>query len=106
MTEHRHLEPSAPWVEVLTTERDWDAADPDLLLPMLSQMVLIRTFEEYVLELAAAGLIDEYTFVVHPVVAGHGPTLLAGLRDRIPLELVDRQEFRSGATAVRYRPRA
>lgn len=55
--------------------------------------------------LAAAGLIDEYTFVVHPVVAGHGPTLLAGLRDRIPLELVDRQEFRSGATAVRYRPR-
>ncbi|WP_111768719.1 alpha-ketoacid dehydrogenase subunit alpha/beta [Nakamurella deserti] len=57
MTEHRHLEPSAPWVEVLTTERDWDAADPDLLLPMLSQMVLIRTFEEYVLELAAAGLI-------------------------------------------------
>jgi dihydrofolate reductase len=55
--------------------------------------------------LAEAGLIDEYTFVVHPVVAGHGPTLLAGLRERIPLELVDRQEFRSGATAVRYRPR-
>jgi dihydrofolate reductase len=55
--------------------------------------------------LADRGLIDEYVFVVQPVLAGHGPTLLAGLRDRIPLELVERREFRSGAVAVRYRPR-
>ncbi|WP_243074344.1 dihydrofolate reductase family protein [Microbacterium sp. SS28] len=56
------------------------------------------------LALADLGLIDEYAFVVQPVLAGHGPTLLAGLRERIHLELVDRQEFRSGATAMRYRP--
>jgi dihydrofolate reductase len=56
------------------------------------------------LALADAGLIDEYEFVVQPVLAGHGPTLLAGLRERIQLELVDRREFRSGAVAVRYRP--
>jgi dihydrofolate reductase len=54
--------------------------------------------------LADLGLIDEYELVVHPVLAGHGPTLLAGLRERIELELVDRQELRSGAVAVRYRP--
>jgi dihydrofolate reductase len=54
--------------------------------------------------LADLGLIDEYEFVVQPVVAGHGPTLLAGLRERIELELVDRHEFRSGAMALRYRP--
>lgn len=54
--------------------------------------------------LADLGLIDEYEFVVHPIVAGHGPTLLAGLRDRIQLELVERREFRSGAVALRYRP--
>ena len=36
--------------------------------------------------------------------AGHGPTLLGGLRERLQLELVDRQEFRSGAVAQRYRP--
>ncbi len=41
---------------------------------------------------------------MQPVIAGHGPTLLAGLRERIELELVDRREFRSGAVAVRYRP--
>ena len=56
------------------------------------------------LALADLGLIDEYEFVVQPVVAGHGPTLLAGLRERIQLELVDRREFRSGAVAMRYRP--
>jgi dihydrofolate reductase len=54
--------------------------------------------------LADLGLIDEYEFLVHPVLAGHGPTLLAGLRDRIRLELVDREELRSGAIALRYRP--
>jgi dihydrofolate reductase len=55
------------------------------------------------LALADLGLIDEYEFLVQPVLAGHGPTLLAGLRERIELELVDRQEFQSGAVAVRYR---
>ncbi len=54
--------------------------------------------------LADMGLIDEYEFLVQPVLAGHGPTLLAGLRQRIRLELVDRREFRSGAVALRYRP--
>jgi dihydrofolate reductase len=56
------------------------------------------------LALAGLGLIDEYVFVVQPVVAGHGPTLLAGLRERIQLELVDRHEFGSGAVALSYRP--
>jgi dihydrofolate reductase len=56
------------------------------------------------LALADLGLIDEYEFLVQPVLAGHGPTLLAGLRERIQLELLDRREFRSGAVALRYRP--
>ncbi|QJU52673.1 dihydrofolate reductase family protein [Herbiconiux sp. KACC 21604] len=56
------------------------------------------------LALAELGLIDEYVFVVHPVIAGHGPTLFDGLRDRALLDLVDRQEFSSGAIALHYRP--
>lgn len=56
------------------------------------------------LALAELGLIDEYEFLVQPVLAGHGPTLLAGLREHIQLELVNRHEFRSGAVALRYRP--
>lgn len=54
--------------------------------------------------LADLGLIDEYTFVVQPIVAGHGPTLLSGLRERIQLELVERKDFSSGAVALRFRP--
>ena len=56
------------------------------------------------LALADLGLIDEYEFLVQPVLAGSGPTLLAGLRERIELELVDRHELTSGAVAVRFRP--
>lgn len=55
--------------------------------------------------LAELGLIDEVELLVHPVIAGHGPTLLAGLRDRLRLDLVDRHEFRSGVLALTYRPR-
>ena len=56
------------------------------------------------LALADMGLIDEYEFVVHPVVAGHGPSLLAGLRERLVLELVERFELPSGAVVLRYVP--
>ena len=54
------------------------------------------------LALAELGLIDEYEFVVHPVLAGHGPTLFAGLSKRIDLKLISRLEFGSGAVAMRY----
>ncbi|MEG9247591.1 dihydrofolate reductase family protein [Arthrobacter sp. Soc17.1.1.1] len=57
------------------------------------------------LALAELGLIDEYEFVVHPRIAGHGPTLFAGLPQYLDLRLVDRQEFGSGAVALRYEPR-
>jgi len=57
------------------------------------------------LALAELGLIDEYEFVVHPRLAGHGPTLFAGLSKRLDLKLVGRLEFGSGAVAMRYEPR-
>ena len=57
------------------------------------------------LALAELGLIDEYQFVVQPQLAGHGPTLFAGLSQRIDLKLVGRREFGSGAVAMRYEPR-
>ncbi|MBG6223998.1 dihydrofolate reductase [Arthrobacter sp. CAN_A2] len=57
------------------------------------------------LALADLGLIDEYEFVVHPRIVGHGPALFAGLSRHLDLQLVDRQEFGSGAVALRYEPR-
>ncbi|MEO8634676.1 MAG: dihydrofolate reductase family protein [Gemmatimonadales bacterium] len=56
------------------------------------------------LALAELGLIDEYEFVVHPRLAGHGPTLFAGLSKPLDLKLVSRLEFASGAVAMRYEP--
>jgi dihydrofolate reductase len=57
------------------------------------------------LALAELGLIDEYEFIVHPRLAGHGPTLFAGLSKWVDLRPVGRLEFGSGAVALRYEPR-
>jgi dihydrofolate reductase len=57
------------------------------------------------LALTELGLIDEYEFLVHPRLAGHGPTLFAGLAKHVDLQLVSRLELGSGAVALRYEPR-
>lgn len=59
-------------------------------------------------KLAAAldrlGLIDEYRFLVHPRIAGHGPTLYeSGLPDTRELELISATPLRNGAVAMHYR---
>jgi hypothetical protein len=54
--------------------------------------------------LVELGLIDEYEFVVQPRLAGHGPTLFAGLSKYVALKLMSRLEFGSGAAALRYEP--
>ena len=56
------------------------------------------------LVLADAGLIDEFEFVVHPKVVGHGPTLFSGLTSMLSLELIDETRFSGGAVARRYVP--
>ena len=55
--------------------------------------------------LTELALIDEYEFIVHPRLAGHGPTLFAGLSRQIDLRLVGRRELKSGAVAMRYETR-
>ena len=57
------------------------------------------------LALTELGLIDEYEFVVHPRLAGHGPTLFQGLSTYVDLKLVNRLEFGSGVVAMRYEPK-
>ncbi|HEY1087324.1 MAG TPA: dihydrofolate reductase family protein [Archangium sp.] len=55
------------------------------------------------LALEKLGLIDEYRLVVHPVIAGHGPRLFAGLETARKLELVSAKPMKSGQVAVHYR---
>ncbi len=57
MPEHRPLQPASPWVQVVATDTDWDAAGEELLRTIYAQLVWIRSFEQYVLDLAGAGLI-------------------------------------------------
>jgi dihydrofolate reductase len=55
-------------------------------------------------QLIELGLVDEYRFVVHPIVAGEGRRLLEGinLRERLQVELVESKIFNSGCVALRY----
>src|SRR5687767_6625440 len=57
MPEHTHLTSDVAWTPVKATDADWAEADPALLRTMYAQLVLVRAFEEQVLELAGAGLV-------------------------------------------------
>jgi len=54
------------------------------------------------LALTELGLIDEYEFMVHPTLAGHGPTLFDGLTTPVELRPVGQLDLGSGVVAMRY----
>ena len=104
------IDAAKKYVVSSTLERvDWNA---ELLRGDLSEAVQALKSEpgnglfvggaQLALALTELGLIDEYEFVIHPRVAGHGPTLFAGLSKRLDLKLVSRLELGSGAMALRY----
>jgi len=55
-------------------------------------------------QLIKLGLVDEYRFVVMPIIAGEGRRLFEGvsLRERLQLKLVESKTFKSGGVALRY----
>ncbi|MGW7621657.1 alpha-ketoacid dehydrogenase subunit alpha/beta [Streptomyces antimycoticus] len=57
MATHHRLRPASNWVELRSTRADWDSVDGDVLRQMLSHLLWIRSFEQYVLELSGQGLI-------------------------------------------------
>lgn len=56
-------------------------------------------------QLAEAGLIDQYEFIVHPLIVGRGRYFFEGLSKAVKLELVGERKFASGAIALKYIPR-
>jgi len=59
-------------------------------------------------QLSARGLIDEYHFVVHPVIAGKGPRLFdtVKLQETLRLDFIDLKTLKSGVVALHYRKNA
>ncbi len=55
-------------------------------------------------QLIGLGLVDEFRFVVQPIIAGEGRRLMEGvsLRERLQLKLVESKVFESGCVALRY----
>jgi dihydrofolate reductase len=63
--------------------------------------ILVMGSGSIVQQLAEAGLIDEYIFIVSPVVAGNGKSLFEHVR-QIPLTPVEAKTFESGNVMIRY----
>jgi dihydrofolate reductase len=109
----RAIDAAKKYVVSSTLDRvDWNAelvrGDLEKAVQRLKQesgQVLFTGGVKLPMALAELGLIDDYEFVVHPRLVGHGPTLFAGLSKIVDLKLVSRLEFGSGAVAMRYEPR-
>jgi dihydrofolate reductase len=56
------------------------------------------------IQLIELGLVDEYRFVVHPVIVGEGRKFFEGINlpERLQLKLVDSKVFKSGGVVLRY----
>jgi dihydrofolate reductase len=55
-------------------------------------------------QLIALGLVDEFLFVVQPIIAGEGKRLMEGidLREKLRLKLIESKTFKSGAVVLHY----
>lgn len=79
--------------------------DPKLIIKMKessSKNILIVGSASIVQQLTNLGLIDEYHFVIHPIILGKGKPLFHDIQDRIMLDLVDVKIFDNGVKLARY----
>ena len=51
---------------------------------------------------AQRGLIDEYSFMVNPIILGYGRSMFQGIKDRIQLKLLKTRTFKSGNVLLHY----
>jgi dihydrofolate reductase len=90
-----------PWSNTLRVEGDLQEAVKRLKEKIPRGLLVGSPMLSAALE--QLGLIDEYRIVVHPVLAGHGPTLFQGLERRRHLELFSTHRLKSGVMAMHYR---
>jgi dihydrofolate reductase len=90
-----------PWVNTVRVEGDLPEAVKQLKEKTPKGVLVGSPMLSFALE--KLGLIDEYRIVVHPVLAGHGPTLFQGLDRSRHLTLVSTKTLRSGVIALHLR---
>lgn len=85
--------------------RDFDAAKVRQIKESAGKSILIFGSGSLVSQLAEWGAVDEYRFLVCPVLLGRGRTLLGNMAQRLALELMEAQSFPTGNVMLTYRPR-
>jgi dihydrofolate reductase len=95
---------SANWAESRIASGDL-SEDVDRLKREPGGPILAHGGATFLHSLIAAGLIDEYRLVIHPVVIGHGVGLFSSLSEPLRLELVEAHTFPTGTATHVFRPR-
>ncbi|MCF0069280.1 dihydrofolate reductase family protein [Dyadobacter sp. CY261] len=72
-------------------------SDPDRVMTILGSGSIIA-------QLAEAGLIDEYQYMIDPVALGSGTPSFQGLTRKLDLKLTDSRIFKSGVVLLTYEP--
>ena len=81
----------------------WDLRDEILKLKDAPGRNILVGGVDIPSQLIALGLVDEFRFMIQPVVAGEGRRLLEGIRlERLRLKLVESKVLKSGCVALRY----
>jgi dihydrofolate reductase len=93
-----------PWEN--TVHLSGDLRDAIVALKANTAGELLLGSPALAIQLEKLCLIDEYRLVVHPILAGHGPTLFSGLEGPRQLELLATQSFSAGQMAMHYRKKA
>jgi dihydrofolate reductase len=94
-------EPAAGW-KTARVSLDPDGSGIQALKRDTSGILLLVASPSLARVLLQTGLIDEYHLAIQPIVAGHGPTFLAGLSRPAYLRLRDTMRLRSGVVVHRY----
>lgn len=95
-----------PWNESWTSAEivRGELTDEIPLLRQRYRTVLAHGGARFAQNLVASGLVDEYWLLIHPVALGRGLPLFSALREPLPLQRIESQNFPSGTTAFVYRP--
>jgi dihydrofolate reductase len=83
---------------------EFDAREIEAMKTQPGKDMIVFGSGSIVSQLTQHGLIDEYRFVVSPILLGSGRPLLSGVSKSMKLNLLEAREFRSGNVLLRYAP--
>ena len=85
--------------------REIDPREIETMKQQPGKDIMVFGSGSIVSQLTKHGLVDEYQFVVNPVLLGSGRPLLGGVQKSVRLHLINLEKYASGNVLLRYAPK-